>query len=138
MYSGRKPHAQPDPPPNDQTEPSRVEQQDPQDYEQGLLQGGGRSNPAPERDGISPPVPTRSIEEYIDLSAAQNITGGGSIGHTDTSHNTTSKSGNTATTESNNTVNNSRAYDHTEHNEITHSEFHGGLSLGAPICSLLQ
>ncbi|KAF8536604.1 hypothetical protein BDD12DRAFT_279842 [Trichophaea hybrida] len=98
-YSGQqgKKRQLSDLPQNEQKDRPWNEQPDPQGYEQGDLQGGGGSR---------------------------------SIGHTDTSHNTTvphntSKSRNTATTYSNNTPSNTRAYNNSKHSEITNSEIHG-------------
>ncbi|KAF8533660.1 hypothetical protein BDD12DRAFT_913955 [Trichophaea hybrida] len=113
-------------------------EQDPRGNEQEHLQTGGASSvkPALERDGISPPVPTLSTEDYnIGLGASQNITGGRSLGHTPTSRNTaagynTGSTRNTTMTNSNDTVGNSRAYKRAKHNEFTHSEFYGDQSFG--------
>ncbi|KAF8533010.1 hypothetical protein BDD12DRAFT_900719 [Trichophaea hybrida] len=109
----------------------KYKQSDPEVNEQGYLQ------PALEQDGLFPLVPIRSTEDYnIKLGASQNISGGPSIGHTAKScnitarYNTSSSSGNTIMTNSNNTVDNTRTYNHAMHNEFQGSEFYGPVQFG--------
>ncbi|KAF8533697.1 hypothetical protein BDD12DRAFT_898092 [Trichophaea hybrida] len=102
--------------------------QNEQGNEQGNLQGGGgsRVKPALERNGLFCHVPTRSTEEYFDLGAPQNISSGGKVGHTATTHN----SGNRTMSYSNNTVDNTRTYKHSKHNEFISSAFNGPVNYG--------
>ncbi|KAF8523434.1 hypothetical protein BDD12DRAFT_914816 [Trichophaea hybrida] len=117
----------------------KYKQSDPEVNEQGYFQVGGKSSvePALEQDGLFPLVPTRCTEDYnIKLGASQNISGGPSIGHTAKScnitarYNTSSSSENTIMTNSNNTVDNTRTYNHAMHNEFQGSEFYGPVQFG--------
>ncbi|KAF8542366.1 hypothetical protein BDD12DRAFT_979071 [Trichophaea hybrida] len=111
------------------------EQKDLEGNEQEHLQGGGASsvNPALERDGIFPLVPALSIEDYnIELGASQYISGVQSTGHRDKHRKTTAQyhnwsNGNTSTTES------TRTYNESKHNEFMHSKFHGTANFGDTI-----
>ncbi|KAF8538505.1 hypothetical protein BDD12DRAFT_981509, partial [Trichophaea hybrida] len=128
-FLGQNIREQPDPPQNEQPDSSG--------NEQGHLQGYGGSSvqPALERDGFFPPVPMQSIEEYIDLGASQDLTGGQNISRMPISHNTTtrhniSSSWNTTMTNSNNTVDNTRTYSHAKHDEFNHPTFYAPVTFG--------